>query len=446
MGAMTIQGVRATLPIWLLCAGLGGTAHGAMPPSCPAPQPESNMVTTLDSEFAKTGTLDRSQWRPFVGLHGGVKQELQAYVEREVKVSSPDGLVLQTDKEEFLGHPFISGEVTTEGLFSQTYGHFEMVAKMPQANGLWPAFWLLPADHAWPPEIDILEYIYALFGQLPDKNRHQASNPQTTLHWTDATGNHMQMGQGNHSDTQLYQTYEDWGSTPSPPGLASHYAGYHKYAVDWRPGSLVWFIDGSAVFCIIDDTTSGRRVPDVPMFLILDDAVSPGDAQHPGWPGYVADNQKFPVSMAIASVKVAAFKDIPKPTPMPLEIGNLIVSDPHPKPGQLVELSAELRVGNSDLGSGKNSIFAIRKFDASHFDGVGSTVDTAPFTVPELKAGRTYHVSTSYLVSNVLAPGSYSVGVSVAYTDGPAIGQPAGRRADLRQGGLLTVGGAGDRH
>ena len=164
------------------------------------------MVTTLDSEFAKTGTLDRSQWRPFVGLHGGVEQELQAFVEREVKVSSSDGLVLQTDKEEFLGHPFISGEVTTEGLFSQTYGHFEMVAKLPQANGLWPAFWLLPADHAWPPEIDIVEYIYALFGKLPDKSRHQASNPQTTLHWTDATGNHMQMGQGNHSDTQLYQT------------------------------------------------------------------------------------------------------------------------------------------------------------------------------------------------------------------------------------------------
>jgi hypothetical protein len=130
---------------------------------------------------------------------------------------------------------------------------------------------------------------------------------------------------------------------------------------------------------------------------------------------------------------------------MPLEIGNLMVSDPHPKPGQLVELSAELRVGDSDLGIGKNSIFAIRKFDASHYDGVGSTVDTAPFTVPELKAGRTYHVSTSYLVSNVLAPGSYSVGVSVAYTDGPAIGQHARRRADLGQGGLLTVGGAGDR-
>ena len=37
------------------------------------------------------------------------------------------------------------------------YGTVRVVAKLPSARGAWPAFWLLPADHTWPPEIDLLE-------------------------------------------------------------------------------------------------------------------------------------------------------------------------------------------------------------------------------------------------------------------------------------------------
>src|SRR5579885_782582 len=43
--------------------------------------------------------------------------------------------------------------------FTFKYGYIESRVKVPAGQGLWPAFWTLPADYSWPPEIDAMEIL-----------------------------------------------------------------------------------------------------------------------------------------------------------------------------------------------------------------------------------------------------------------------------------------------
>jgi hypothetical protein len=107
------------------------------------------------------------------------------------------------------GFQYISGLITSQPSHSQTYGYFEMRAKLPRGKGVWPAFWLLPADLSWPPEIDIME------------NIGDPSKVFTTY----------------HSNAAKIQGKEH---AVSPDD-------FHVYAVSWDKDTVAWFIDGKEV-------------------------------------------------------------------------------------------------------------------------------------------------------------------------------------------------------
>ncbi len=366
--------VSATFPVGL-----------AMAQSCPGPQPASNMTLTFDSEFKKTG-LVTSQWNPFPNEPITINDELEEYVPTEVKSSASAGLRLVTEKKPYLDKNYVSGEVSTRGLFSQAYGHFEMRAKVPQADGMWPAFWLLPEDNAWPPEIDVLEYIYAPYGHMPTASSNW-SHATETLIWKGASGPNPQLSTA--TSTPL-----NWGSQ------------YHTYAIDWRPGSLVWEIDGAAVACAIDDSATGTRVPNQAMFMIMNDAIS-----HPnGWPGTLQANQKFPIEFDIDYVRVWQFKDVPAGTPLVGAVRNTTLSTATVAPGSVVKIMSNLVVGNTTLGDSVSYV-QIKSYDGTQSL---STLTASAY----LAANSTTPISVSYAVPATMAPGMYVVSIWTSYGDG----------------------------
>ena len=189
----TLKRATEAAAAFLLSAPLARAAPAAS--VCPAPQPASNMTMTLDQEFFQGQALDASIWNMVTsgpGNHpfGDPTVEAETYLPAQVSTINQRGLrfTITTGSPE-TGHPYKSGAVSTLGKWSQLYGHFEASMRLPETNGLWPAWWLLPADNTWPPELDILEDIYAVNGVVPpatasSPNPWQGSDLATTTHWT----------------------------------------------------------------------------------------------------------------------------------------------------------------------------------------------------------------------------------------------------------------------
>ena len=90
--------------------------------------------------------------------------ELQYYTDKPDNISVQNGLLKITAKrEDFNGKLYTSARINTQDKFEFTYGRVEMRAKLPNWEGMWPAFWLLGANIdviGWPNcgELDILEH------------------------------------------------------------------------------------------------------------------------------------------------------------------------------------------------------------------------------------------------------------------------------------------------
>lgn len=128
-----------------------------------------------------------------------------------------------------------SGLITTQNLFTQRHGYFEMRAKLPAGRGLWPAFWLLPAGGGWPPEIDVMEVL-----------GHEPDTLHTSVHWT----------QGGHKSTIQRIRVTDMS------------LGFHSFAVSWQPEVISWFFDGQEVA----RTPTPKELTE-PMYLLANLAV-----------------------------------------------------------------------------------------------------------------------------------------------------------------------------
>ena len=142
---------------------------------------------------------------------------------------------------------FFNRTIDTDGKYYQTYGFFEIEAKLTHGKGTWPAFWLLNHDggHPYRPEIDILE---AYAGGGPNSGWSDANLKPTAYAstvWPDGIEG------GPYAGTRTHQNLGDLS------------AGFHKYAVKWEPNKITFYFDGQEVHSV--NASMGDR-----MYILLD--------------------------------------------------------------------------------------------------------------------------------------------------------------------------------
>ncbi|HEY9061035.1 MAG TPA: carbohydrate binding domain-containing protein [Pseudobacteroides sp.] len=255
--------------------------------------------------------------------------ELEAYKTANAYVQDGN-LVLEAKKEAYLGKNYTSGKVFTKGKQAWTYGRFEIKAKMPESQGIWPAIWMLPEDDniygGWPQggEIDILE----LLG-------HQPNKIYGTVHY----GNPHASGQGEY--TLQSGKFSD---------------SYHIYAFEWDPGEMRWYIDGTLYHTEKSWYTRDENEADSITYpapfnrdfhLILNVAVG-GD-----WPGNPDSTTILPSKMFVDYIKVYERKDgVYPPAGERPEINNTTARQPLPDGNYIYNGSFDQQ--NNDVAGMRN--------------------------------------------------------------------------------------------
>jgi len=266
-----------------VATGLTVKVRGLDKPDPSAPATNAALLQDYELVFSdefNAGALDSSKWNTAYlwGSDLFINSEEQYYVDinndpdfgfdpftfdgENLTINSirtPDDL-----RSKALNQPYLSGVITSYDAFKFTYGYVETRAKVPYGKGYWPAFWLLNAYYVDDkPEIDIMEFI----GDDQDVVYH-------TYHYFDA-------------DDNLRSTK----SQPTP-GI-DYTADFHTYAVEWKPGTLVYYIDGIETHRVVDPKVSQQE-----MYVIANTAIGGW------WPGSPDNTTPFPGEYAIDYIRV----------------------------------------------------------------------------------------------------------------------------------------------
>ena len=254
---------------WLLLSLFVGLAP------CAAAQ---NWQLVWADEFGTPGAPDPAKWDYDLGGSGWGNQESQLYTNSLDNARVEDGMLIIEAREEQVGsNAYTSARLVTRGRASWKYGRIEARMKLPEGQGIWPAFWMLAEDSpygGWPTsgEIDIME----LLG-------HEPNRVHGTLHYGGGTLGHRFTGD---SHTLATGTFTD---------------SFHTFAIEWEPREFRWYVDGEMVLKQLSWTSAAAPYPapfDQPFHLLLNVAV--GGL----WPGYPDATTTFPQQMQVDYVRV----------------------------------------------------------------------------------------------------------------------------------------------
>ena len=237
---------------------LGALAASTLAAAIPAHAHDETRELLFADEF-NGSELDREKWITR-GADLNVNDEQQVYIDDPSVIGFLEGIEgadggvlmlrplyqpgLDADKER--NADFVSGRIESKGKFDFTHGRAEARILLPDAVGVWPAFWLL-GNGKWPDtgEIDILEYV------------GEKDWTAIALHGPGYSGDRTPF-------VDRYYFHDDTGVTQ-----------WRTYAVEWTNEMMQFEIDGIVTYratrAMVEQ--SGKWRFDNPKYLILNFAM-----------------------------------------------------------------------------------------------------------------------------------------------------------------------------
>ena len=189
------------------------------------------------------------------------------------------------------GSTYTSARLKSQGLFSFMYGRVEARMKLPESQGMWPAFWLLGNNIvtlSWPAcgELDVMEHI-------------DGSNPPPYVGGTppgyDWIAGSVHGGTSGSNELNGTEQYH-------PSGFLA--SDWHTYGMIWKNGEVDFYVDDPsntyATYKSTDSTWGAKGWPfdQGPQFIIMNLAIG-GD-----WPGNPNGTTVFPADMQVDYVRI----------------------------------------------------------------------------------------------------------------------------------------------
>jgi beta-glucanase (GH16 family) len=230
--------------------------RGGTPPEVPAPQgPSGSWSLAWHDEFNGT-SLDRHKWQP--NRSGESSGDAPFQNSDEAAWFSPSNvtvadsnltLTLQRGSKDFgdTTYPYRTGVAeTTPSFLVKPGAYVEARIKVPECDGCWPAFWLVPHDQ-WPPEIDIFEFFGTHHDQRPSFNYHPPDGGQT-------------------------------GPKHYGPKGTDYRNTFHVYGLEWDGDQAIPYVDGQA----FPGVAATENMTSLPLMMILNLSVQAGHEPSPG--------------------------------------------------------------------------------------------------------------------------------------------------------------------
>ncbi len=244
-------------------------------------QPGLDWKLDWSDEF-EAKTIDKNIWNFQVVETGHFNDEWQRYTDNNDNAYIENNCLVIKAIHESNVHgkdQYTSARLHTANKQTWKYGKIAARMKLPQGEGIWPAFWMLGTnidenggDTPWPQsgEIDILE----LYGSKDD------AVIEANVHYADTSGSHAMMGAASFKLEQ--GTFAD---------------AFHIFELEWDATRITWFVDGEQFASM---TISANELSEFrkEFFILLNIAVG---GTHAGRPD---STSTFPQHMYIDWVRV----------------------------------------------------------------------------------------------------------------------------------------------